>query len=124
MKFRKTSPAAQRFADRRQREDDAPRLRDEVPDLVSLLLDVHEEGGSAKPRYLRRIVVETAPALFFLPCGDPRCLDGGHDVTGTVMRAIRSRARAFHGTDDCYGSVGSTTCGRVLHFDATAEYRG
>ena len=42
--YRKTSVSAQRFAARRQQEDDAPRLSSEVPQLVSLRLSI---GGSA-----------------------------------------------------------------------------
>lgn len=122
MNFRKNSPAAQRFAERRQREDDAPRLSAEAPDLLSLRLEIEEKGGSAQPKYIRRIVVDTAPALFFLPCGDPRCVDGGHDVTTPVMRALRGRIQSFDGTDDCVGSVGSSTCARVIRFNAVAEY--
>jgi hypothetical protein len=121
--FRRNSPAALRFAERRQREDEAPRLSAEAPDLLSLRLEVDEQGSSAQPRYIRRIVIHTAPALFFLPCGDPRCVDGGHDVTATVMRALRAHCQTFDGTDDCSGSVGSSACARVVRFDAVAEYR-
>jgi hypothetical protein len=121
--FRKNSPAALRFAERRQREVDAPRLCTEAPDLLSLRLEIEEQGGSSRPRYIRHIVIGTAPALFFLPCGDPRCVDGGHDVTAEVMRALRAHSQSFKGTDGCLGSVGSSACGGVLHFDAIAEYR-
>jgi hypothetical protein len=121
--FRKNSPAALRFAERRQREDDAPRLLAEAPDLRSLQLEIEEQGGSAGPKYIRRIVIDTAPALFFLPCGDPRCVDGGHDVTTSVMQALRNRSQSFDGSDDCFGSVGPSACARVLHFKAVAEYQ-
>jgi hypothetical protein len=122
--FRRNNPAALRFAERRQRENEAPRLTAEVPDLVALRLEIDEQGGSPQPKYIRRIIVDTAPALFLLPCGDPRCADGGHDVTATVMRALRARSARFDGADDCPGSVGSSACARVVHFDAIAEYRG
>jgi len=122
--FRRNNPAALRFAERRQRENEAPRLTAEVPDLVALRLEIDEQGGSPQPKYIRRIIVDTAPALFLLPCGDPRCADGGHDVTATVMRALRARSARFDGADDCPGSVGSGACARVVHFDAIAEYRG
>ena len=123
MNFRKNNPAALRFAERRRREDEAPRLSTEAPDLVSLRLEIEEQGGSAQPKYIRRIVVDTAPALFFLPCGDPRCVDGGHDVTASVMQAIRCHTESFDGTDDCFGSIGSSPCARVIHFNAVAEYQ-
>jgi len=122
---RKQSPAALRFAERRKREDEAPRLSTEVPELTSLRLEIEERSGSsvAQPKHIRRVVVENAPALFLIPCGDPRCLEGGHDATATVMRALRAHATIFEGTDGCTGSVGSSACGRILHFEAFAEYK-
>ena len=123
MNPRKNSPAALRFAERRRREDESPRLCDEAPELLSLRLEVDERGSAAAPKYIRHIVVDTAPALFFLPCGDPTCVDGGHDVTTEVMRALRSRSQFFDGTDGCFGSMGSSSCGRVVHYSAVAVYR-
>jgi hypothetical protein len=118
--------AAQRFAERRQRENEAPRLRDEVPALESLRLDVEEHrAGSvvAEAPHIRRVVVENAPALFVLPCGDPTCKEGGHDVTSTVMRSLRAGNTRFEGEDACSGTVGSAPCMRVLRFVGTASYK-
>jgi len=127
MRFnRKFSAAAQRHAERRQREDEAPRLSKEVPDLVDLSFEVEElTSGVAdgQQRYVRRIVVEHAPAMFLLPCGDSRCTDGGHDVTYAVMRALRAHEKTFEGEDSCSGTIGSANCRRVLHYQAKAEYR-
>jgi len=123
---RKQTAAAQRSAERRQREDDAPRLRDEVPDLLSLTLEIEErsEGTAAlQQKHTRRIVVDHAPALFLIPCGDPKCEDGGHDVTYAIMRALRSHEPEFTGEDGCSGSLGSSTCRRILYYQAAAEYR-
>jgi hypothetical protein len=124
MNYRKHGAAAARFAERRRREDDAPRLCDEVPNLRSLRLEIEERSGIAgtQPKHIRRFVVDRAPALFLVPCGDPRCVDGEHDLTMLVMRALRAHETCFQGTDECTGSVGSSPCGRVLHFDAFAEY--
>jgi len=61
-------------------------------------------------------------ALFLVPCGDPRCVDGEHDLTATVMRALDAGQTSFHGDHDCTGSVGSSYCSRVIHIDGTAEY--
>jgi len=123
----KQSAAAQRAAERRERENNAPRLANEVRDLVSLRLEIEERSGSMavmQPKYIRRIVVATAPALFLVPCGDSNCTDGGHDVTGTVIQALRSHSARFGGEEGCRGSLGSgAPCNRVLHFDAVAEYR-
>jgi hypothetical protein len=123
MNYRKNSPAAQRFAERRRREGDAPRLCEQVPNLLSLRLEIEERSGVTGTAHVRRIVVDRAPALFLVPCGDPRCTDGEHDLTTTVMRALRSQEKSFQGTDECTGSVGLSACARVLHFDAVAEYR-
>jgi hypothetical protein len=117
--------AAQRFAERRRREDEAPRLIAEVPRLRSLKLEIEERlGGSpvAEPTHVRRIVVEHAPALFVLPCGDSRCRDGGHDLTYAIMRSLTAGETRFEGEDVCAGTQGSSQCGRTLHFVATAEY--
>jgi hypothetical protein len=121
MRFnRRSNAAAERYAERRRREDEAPRLHEEVPELVSLSLEVEESSGGVvdpQQKYVRKIVVEHAPALFLVPCGDSHCTDGGHDVTSAVMRALRAHRTEFEGTDDCPG------CARVVHFQATAEYR-
>jgi hypothetical protein len=122
MRHRMNSPAAQRFADRRQREDEAPKLTSQVPNLTTLQLEIEERTGIGGTKHTRRILIERAPALFLVPCGDPRCLDGEHDLTMTVMRALRAHETSFHGTDECRGSVGTSSCSRVIHFDGTAQY--
>jgi hypothetical protein len=120
---RKNSPQAQRFAERRRREDEAPRLHEQVPDLVSLQLDIDDRSGAAEgSAHIRRVVIDRAPALFLLPCGEPRCADGEHDLTASVMRALRSGERSFRGEDACSGSVGPSPCSRVLRFEAVAAY--
>jgi hypothetical protein len=123
MALRPNSPAAQRFAERRRREEEAPRLCDQAPSLVSLRLEIEERSGIGAVKHIRRFVVTSAPALFLVPCGDSRCADGEHDLTTVVMRALRARETSFLGTDECTGTVGSSACPRVLHFQATAEYR-
>lgn len=124
MNNRRNSLAAQRFADRRQREEEAPKLLSEVPDLSSLRLEIEERSGAGATKHTRRLVLERAPALFFVPCGDPRCSDGGHDLTYTVMRALRAHETSFQGSDECTGGLGSATCSRVLRFVGMAEYGG
>lgn len=126
MRFGRQSAAAQRAVERREREDRAPRLVEQVPDIVSLLLEIEDRSSSTatmQPKYLRRVVVERAPALFLIPCGDPNCTDGGHDVTWPVMQALQSHRVSFDGEDSCHGSVGSSSCTRVLHFHAVAQYK-
>ena len=122
---RRQSEGAQRFAERRKREDESPRLLAEVPRLQSLALEIEERsdaGAVAEPTHVRRVVVQHAPALFVLPCGDPRCRDGGHDVTQAIMRALRAGETRFEGQDACTGSIGTVNCSRVLHFVGIATY--
>jgi hypothetical protein len=122
---RRQSEGAQRYAERRRREDESPRLIAEVPRLRSLALEIEEkvEGGPvAEPMHVRRVVVEHAPALFILPCGDARCKDGGHEITNLVMRALRGNETRFEGQDVCHGSVGTGQCARVLHFVGIATF--
>jgi hypothetical protein len=123
MMKRRNTAAAERFAERRRREQDAPRLVDQVPALLSLEISIDERSGVTGVKHTRRAVVEQAPALFLLPCGDSRCADGEHDLTTTVMRALRAHETSFQGSDSCMGSLGPASCGRVVHFDAVAQYR-
>jgi hypothetical protein len=125
MHHRKQSDAALRFAERRKRENEAPRLSAEVPRLQTLRLEIEERSGGsavAEPVHVRRIVVEHAPALFFLPCGDARCREGGHDITHHVLRSLHANQTRFEGQDVCTGSQGSGQCSRVLHYVAVATY--
>jgi hypothetical protein len=125
-RFGKLSAAAQRAQERRERENSAPRLADAVPGLVSLRLEIEERSEAAsvnQPKYIRRIVVATGPALFLVPCGDSKCTDGGHDLTDTIMHALQGHRTEFSGDHACQGSIGTASCARILHFDAVAEYR-
>lgn len=122
---RKQSEAALRFAERRRREDEAPRLSAEVPKLKTLQLEIEERSGGssvAEPKHMRKVVVDHAPALFLIPCGDSRCKDGGHDITHLILRALRAGEAQFEGNDVCGGSQGSGQCSRVLHYLAKATY--
>lgn len=123
---RRSKDAANRFAERRQREDSAPRLTAEVPKLESLRLDLSERRPgvvSAEVSHTRRVVVEHAPALFEMPCADPSCKDGGHDVTHQIMRALQRGETKFEGEDTCLGHVGNAACERILRYIATATYK-
>jgi hypothetical protein len=122
---RRHSEAAERFAARRRREDEAPRLRSRVPNLVSLRLEVEERRATAvavESRHVRHIV-DSAPALFVLPCGDPACKDGGHDVTALILRGLLAGSERFDVEDACMGDIGSARCGRIVKVTAIAVYR-
>jgi hypothetical protein len=123
MNRRNNPAAAQRFAERRRREQDAPRLREQVPNLVSLRLEIEERSGEAGIKHVRRVVIDHAPALFLVPCGDAKCPDGEHDLTSAVMQALRAHETSFHGKDGCTGKAGLSPCSREVRFDAVAQYR-
>jgi hypothetical protein len=123
---RRFSAAAQRSQERRDRENQAPRLSAEVPRLANLKLEIEEFANGSpvpEPKHVKRVVVEHAPALFLLPCGDSRCDHGGHDVTHSIMRSLRSGEVEFDGEDHCHGSTGGAPCGRTLRYHAFAEYK-
>jgi hypothetical protein len=120
---KKSSAAAQRSAERRKREDDAPRLRNAFPQLASLRIAVTEDSSGGRIKHIKHIVVDRAPALFVIACGDERCAEGGHDVTSEVMHTLRARLRSSDGDTICCGSTGSAPCNRRVHYEVAATYR-
>src|SRR5450631_1107909 len=61
----------ERRAQRDLREKAAGKLAAKVPELASLSITMHETrpaGCVGDTRYIRRIVIESAPALFEVPC--------------------------------------------------------
>ena len=123
--WKRNPEVVKRLAERRQREDDAPRLSATVPRLESLGIQLIEGNpGISNPggSHTRRFVVATAPALFVMPCGDSQCRDGGHDLTSQIISALRSGKQTFEGEDSCRGVIGSAECRRVLRYVATASY--
>jgi hypothetical protein len=122
----RNSEAAQRFAERRRREDAAPRLREAVPALATLRLQVDERRGvtnAGDPKHVRLVIVDSAPALFSLPCGDHACRDGGHEMTDAVLRALQSGAAHTELEDACHGTIATAPCTLVMHIVLTATYR-
>jgi len=122
----RNAEAKTRMAERRKREDEAPRLTVQVPALETLRLEVVERSTSiSRPEnaHVRHVVVSSAPALFVMPCRDPSCKDGGHDLTAQVMSALQRTRPQFDGESACHGSVGSAGCARILGFAGAATYR-
>ncbi len=115
---KRRTEASERFAERRRREDQAPRLRDRIPDLAELKLEI-EEGGA---KHIRHIVLERAPALFVFPCGDASCQGGGYEITDAVMSGLQRHQEQFETEDRCLGSIGTAPCTRVLRAVAHARY--
>lgn len=119
------TPATRRAAERRQREDDAPRLASTVPDVAALNLEIGERASpmGTEVTYIRRVVIDHAPAHFEVPCGDPQCDEGGHDLTNAILRALRGHESTFSGEDACHGTVRTAPCQRVLRYTGAATYR-
>jgi hypothetical protein len=116
----------ERRIQRRERETAAGRLADKAPDLASLSIEMHEtrpEGCVSDNQYIRRIVVEHAPALFEIPCSYPQCEGGGYDLTREILRAIALQRPRFEGEIACRGQCATLDCKRVLRYIGTATYR-
>ena len=109
----------------RRRQDAAPALREQAPDLETLRLtfDERRPGGAATAMpYARPIVVNTARAHFEVRCMEPRC-DGRHDLTAVILKALRERRTSATEEQACNGIVNNTTCDRTLIVKCEATYR-
>lgn len=118
---KKASAAAQRSAERRRREDEAPRLGAEVPGLLNLRIEIVEHLPVGTAKHVKLVNVARSPALFVIPCGDHDCVDGGHDITRDVMRALRAGETELRGESACQGSVRSGYCHRRMTYVMRVE---
>jgi hypothetical protein len=111
--------------ERWRREDAAPRLATEVPSLRSLRLRLKDIRGESRIQGTERtqhVVVLRAGALFEIPCSEPKCQDGGYDVTADILRALRAHRVEFEGSMQCRGIVGNNDCQCSLMFVGQAGY--
>ena len=116
----------ERRVQRVQRQDAAGTLLSRAPELTSLSIAIREtrpEGCVSDTQYVRRIVLEHAPALFEVPCAYPECEDGGYEVTREILLALAAHHTHFEGEQSCRGRTGGRDCTRVLHYTGTATYR-
>ena len=123
---RRDQAAIDALSEHRRREDDAPRLQAEVPNLLTLrvkLEDIREEGRVVAATYTRPIVVASAPAYFEIRCMEPRC-DGRHDLTRAIVSALKAGQPSFTGRSQCPGMVADQPCERTLAYTCEATYRG
>jgi hypothetical protein len=119
---KKSSAVALRSAERRRREDDAPRLAAVLPGVHSLRIEVVEHLAVGTSRHVKLVRVERAPALFVIPCGDSDCYEGDHDITREVMNMLHSREGELRGESSCQGSVRSGYCHRRISYHVCVEY--
>ncbi len=123
----RSAEAAKRFADRRRREDEAPRLSARVPTLGTLRLEMQErngENGVVYATYVRHVMVDRAPALFFFPCGDTACEGGGEDATESMLRHLSAGEDRFEVVAHCNGTAGNAPCHREVKVLAIATRNG
>lgn len=114
-----------RREERWQREDEAKRLIEEVPNLSKMSIEIRElseESGHPPTKYTRRVPLPAAPALFEVLCSDRKCEDGGYDITAAVLDGLRSGKESFEGTIRCYGHLPEQPCSRRLHWIVRATY--
>ena len=112
--------------DRWKREDDAPRLRQEVPKLESLRMNLEEFSGGHRvvgTSRIQHVVVAQASTRFEIACGDSKCEDGGHDLTREALSQLRASREAFGGSSVCNGRVGERACERTLEYSFLAKYQ-
>lgn len=124
--MRRHSEAFREAAERKRKQDEAPRLRDAVPTLLQLDLQVIEERANVpghEVRHKRVIIIERAPALFEFACSDRECNDGGHDLSGLVLKELGAGIALFHGVHRCGGHTRDGECAYDLRFEAHATYR-
>ena len=94
----------------------------ELPLLRSARIEIVENVANGSTKYSKHVVVARSPVLFIIPCGDPACKDGGHDITSEVMRAFRQHLASAVGESACGGTTGSAQCRRSIQFTVTAQY--
>jgi hypothetical protein len=112
-------------SDRWKREDSAPRLRDEVPRLQTLKMNLAElngEHGVPGSRRIQHVIVAQASVRFEIPCGDSACEEGGHDLSRTALDQLRAGRTSFSGTSLCSGRIGDRPCERRLEYQFEASY--
>jgi hypothetical protein len=111
--------------DRWRRENDAPKLKDEVPHVEALRLNLEEFSsghGVLGSSRIQHVVVAQASSRFEIPCGDSKCEEGGHDLSNGMLGALRERRPSFEGSSTCTGHVGERACDRLLKYSAQAKY--
>jgi hypothetical protein len=120
---KKAREAALRSAEYRKLEDESPRLSARVPLLTSLQIEVTQRGLTGTSKHKKLVVVTRSPALFTMACGQPACIDGGHDITREVMYALERGHKEYEGESACRGTTGSAPCSGVITYTVSAEFR-
>ena len=117
--------ARHRMSERWQRQDEADRLLGRIPTLRRLSIAVEERSGYttiAAVSHVRRVVVESAPALFEIQCSSDECDGGYYDVTYDVLQALKRGVERFDFACTCNGTVRGAACPREARFVGVARF--
>jgi hypothetical protein len=123
--MRNRKPVTSERTERWRREDAAPRLTTEAPSLQSLRLilrDFRVDSGLPGKERVQHVIVARAGARFEIPCSEPKCVEGGYDVTTEILQALKSRCETFEGVVSCRGTVREQPCRCSLSFVGHATY--
>jgi hypothetical protein len=120
--------AKQRMQERWRRQDESKRLKQAVAGIEDLriVIDQRDEGDELPSvSHIRVVPVESAPALFEIPCPSKDCCGGVYDMTDAVMSALQSGVTRFEGSCACNGSTANhEPCRRTIRYTVYARYRG
>lgn len=123
--MRRDPDALNRARERREKDDAAKRLKEVVPQLATLKLEIAEKPKGADDdkaiAHIKHVIVGRAPARFELPCCDHKC-DGSHDVTDVILAGLADKQAKIVGTDPCGGMAKEGPCHFEMTFTAIATY--
>ena len=111
---RRFGAAAQRSAERRERENRAPRLAAEVPDLVSLNLEIEESSGGSP--VAEKSMNDYATAL------NAGSLKSQGDVLALAARLEKGAANAYLGVIPSFSDKGLAQVAARLAADETMHW--
>lgn len=117
--------AKRRMLERWRKQDESKRLRDCVPDVRELSIAVEERAPDdvlGTVSHVRRVPVDSAPALFEIPCSNRDCLGGIFDLTAPVLAELRAGKTRFDGTCRCSGEVDGAPCPHEARYVGVARY--
>ncbi len=132
MARRTLTPLDERRRKRRMRDAAAERIETAFPDVSEIFLEVGLTNES-DPNFDRQLVRNQYvrgprySADFSFDCCNKDCVDGGHDITAELLRAINAKRTTVSGENVCQGwqceqCIGSTRCLCRLKYTARISY--
>ena len=130
MYARKHGPRAEYREQQRQRVITAPSLSEKYGKLKSLTVNAgyYAPGGIIKYKNLTYDVnIAFAKSVFRLDCCNAECVQGDHDLTAELSKAIKQRAKTVVGELCCNGwqnktLIKKTKCNHMLRYKLKLGY--